>query len=197
MTLLFMITGALIVPRSFYVQFLRLRGLFVLYKGAKIRLHGNNGPMKNNIKKLAFIGLISAVVTLAAYAQQSPATGQQGPATGQQGPPQGPQHGPPMKPKNLKILSKDISHEELMKVMNNFKVSLGVKCGFCHAKNPADSAHLEFASDAKPEKKMARYMMHMTTKINKKYFRDFKAENGTSIQVGCITCHHGQPHPEI
>jgi len=149
--------------------------------------------MKNNIRKLTFIGFILAVVTLAATAQQGPATGQQGPATAQQGP----QHGPPMKPKNLKILPKDISHEELMKVMNNFKVSLGVKCGFCHAKNPADSAHLEFASDTKPEKKMARYMMHMTTKINKKYFRDLQAENGTSIQVGCITCHHGQPHPEI
>src|ERR1035438_5253092 len=71
--------------------------------------------------------------------------------------------------KNLKILPKNISHEDLDKVMDGFKAALGVKCNFCHApsKDTADH-HLDFASDDKPEKNIARHMWKMTAKINKK-----------------------------
>jgi hypothetical protein len=101
------------------------------------------------------------------------------------------------KHKNLKILPKNINHEDLDKVMDGFKEALGVKCNFCHAPE-ADSTnhHLDFASDAKPEKNTARYMMKMTAKINKKYFNFNKDENGKSVQtITCITCHRGSPHP--
>jgi hypothetical protein len=101
------------------------------------------------------------------------------------------------KHKNLKILPKNISHEDLDKVMDEFKAALGVKCNFCHAPE-ADSTthHLDFASDAKPEKNTARYMMKMTAKINKKYFSFNKDENGKAVQtVTCITCHRGNAHP--
>src|SRR5579862_7816040 len=103
----------------------------------------------------------------------------------------------PPKNKNLKILPKNISHEDLDKVMDGFKEALGVKCNFCHAPE-ADSTthHLDFASDAKPEKNTARYMMKMTKKINKKFFSFNKDENGKSVQtITCITCHRGKPHP--
>ena len=55
---------------------------------------------------------------------------------------------------NLKILPKDISEKELHKVMREYSVSLGVRCGFCHARI-ADTTkkELDFASDAKDEKK--------------------------------------------
>ena len=99
--------------------------------------------------------------------------------------------------RNLKVLPKNISHDDLMKTMDEFKTALGVKCNFCHAPS-ADSAshHLDFASDAKPEKTIARHMFIMAGKINKKFFKMNKDANGSIIPtVTCMTCHHGSPHP--
>src|SRR6201996_6656451 len=98
---------------------------------------------------------------------------------------------------NLKVLPKNISHEDLDKIMDNWKAALGVKCNFCHAPS-ADSTshHLDFASDAKPEKEIARHMFKMTGRINKKYFKFNKDDKGKTIPaVACMTCHHGNPHP--
>lgn len=104
----------------------------------------------------------------------------------------------PPKWKNLKILSKKISMQDLDKVMDNFKASLGVKCGFCHAPSKdSTSKYPDFASDDKPEKLIARKMMKMTSKINKKYFSYNKNEQGQTIAaVECMTCHRGAPHPD-
>jgi hypothetical protein len=103
------------------------------------------------------------------------------------------------KPKrNLKVLPKNISHEDLEKVMDGFKTALGVKCNFCHAASKdSTSHHLDFASDEKMEKGIARNMMRMSNKINKKYFSFNKDDKGNTVQaVTCITCHRGDPHPE-
>lgn len=98
---------------------------------------------------------------------------------------------------NLKVLPKDISPEDLDKVMDGFKAALGVKCNFCHAAGQSDPKHLDFASDAKPEKNIARGMMKMTSKINKKYFHIKSAEAPNAVlAVNCISCHNGKAHPE-
>lgn len=98
--------------------------------------------------------------------------------------------------KNLKVLPKDISHDSLDHIMDFFKASLGVKCGFCHAPDP-NTGKLNFASDDKPEKDIARYMMKMTVGINKEYFNFNKSTNTDTIRaVTCYTCHNGNPHPE-
>jgi hypothetical protein len=101
-------------------------------------------------------------------------------------------------PKNLKVLPKHISHEDLDKVMDSWKTALGVHCNFCHAPSADSSSHhLDFASDAKPEKNIARHMYKMTGKINKKYFSFAKDDKGASIVVvSCVTCHRGSPHPD-
>lgn len=102
------------------------------------------------------------------------------------------------KPKhNLKVLPKDISHDDLDKVMDEWKAALGVKCTFCHAPSADTASHkLDFASDAKPEKEIARHMYKMTGKINKKYFSFNKDDKGAVIPaVSCVTCHRGNPHP--
>jgi predicted aldo/keto reductase-like oxidoreductase len=102
------------------------------------------------------------------------------------------------KKRNLKVLPKDISHEDLDKVMDSWKAALGVKCNFCHAPS-ADSTshHLDFASDAKMEKSVARHMFAMTAKINKKYFSFNKDDKGAAIPaISCVTCHRGSPHPD-
>jgi hypothetical protein len=107
---------------------------------------------------------------------------------------------PPEAPKykNLKILPKNISKEDLDKVMDHFKTALGVKCSFCHAPSK-DTAQKwpDFASDDKPEKNIARGMMKMTAKINKKFFKDNKNEQGVTVPaIECMTCHRGSPHPD-
>jgi hypothetical protein len=100
------------------------------------------------------------------------------------------------KPKNLKVLPKNISHDMLEKTMRQWSQALGQRCGFCHARG-ADGRN-DFASDAKPEKLMARKMFEMTAKINKKYFKAEKDSLGMVMNSGiaCITCHNGKPHPE-
>ncbi len=99
--------------------------------------------------------------------------------------------------KNLKVLPKNISPEDLDKVMDGFKEALGVKCGFCHAPSKdSTNHHPDFVSDDKPEKNIARSMMKMTSKINKKYFSYNKSEQGQALPtVECMTCHHGKEHP--
>ena len=99
--------------------------------------------------------------------------------------------------KNLKVLPKDISPDDLDKVMDNFKDALGVHCTFCHAPSKdTTNHHPDFASDDKPEKNIARKMYKMTGKINKKFFSYNKNEQGQFVPtVECMTCHHGKEHP--
>ena len=98
-------------------------------------------------------------------------------------------------PKNLKVLPKKIPHELLHKVMDDWAQALGVHCNFCHA--AGDNGKLDFASDAKPEKNMAREMYKMTAKINTKYFEGKKDSLGMVIgDIKCATCHRGSPHPD-
>ena len=97
--------------------------------------------------------------------------------------------------KNLKVLPKKIKHEELHKVMDDWAHALGVHCNFCHARG-ADGK-MDFASDEKPEKNMAREMYKMAASINKKYFKGEK--DSTDMVIGdikCVTCHRGNPHPD-
>jgi hypothetical protein len=102
------------------------------------------------------------------------------------------------KPKNLKVLPKNITDRQLDGVMDEWAHSLGVKCNFCHAPT-ADGKHLDFPSDAKPEKTMARHMYKMMNKINQKYFDAKKDSLGMWQHTGvnCNTCHHGESHPEV
>jgi len=108
-----------------------------------------------------------------------------------------PQDDPKPPKHNFKVLPKDISHDDLEKIMDEWKAALGVKCGFCHAPSADSLSHrLDFASDAKPEKNIARHMYRMTGKINKKYFSFNKDDKGNTIPaISCMTCHRGNPHP--
>jgi len=100
--------------------------------------------------------------------------------------------------KNLKVLPKNISGENLHKVMEDWEHSLGVHCNFCHARNE-ETKKMDWASDAKPEKEMARDMFKMMNKINQKYFHAKKDSLGMIMfsGVNCNTCHRGTAHPEV
>lgn len=98
---------------------------------------------------------------------------------------------------NLKVLPKNISTKFLSHIMiDEFDDGLGVSCNFCHASDD-HSQKLNYASDAKPEKTIARSMMQMTLLINKKYFQVNNPLIGDSVMVvTCATCHKGQPRPD-
>jgi hypothetical protein len=100
--------------------------------------------------------------------------------------------------KNLKVLPQDITKDSLDHVMHFFTRSLGVHCDFCHARSKDTTQRWpDFASDDKIEKTIARHMMGMANDINVKYFNFINSSMPDTIHVvTCVTCHHGQPHPE-
>ncbi len=100
----------------------------------------------------------------------------------------------PEKFTNLKVLPKNISHEQLLTVMRGFTSGLGVRCEHCHAEDASvKPPKTDFASDVKKEKKIARGMMRMASQIN----RSLLPKTGVQSppEVMCVTCHHGLPEP--
>lgn len=108
-----------------------------------------------------------------------------------------PEKNPASSFKNLKVLPKNISQKQLSAIMvDQFQDELGVSCNFCHSENQ-ETHKPDYASDEKPEKQIARLMMQMTNRINKKYFKLGHAMIGDSTSiVTCGTCHQGKPRPE-
>jgi tetratricopeptide (TPR) repeat protein len=96
---------------------------------------------------------------------------------------------------NLKVLPKKIAKDDLVSTMRQFSVGLGVRCNHCHAQaDTAKGRSLDYASDAVEKKKIARGMMKMVEKINKKLIP--KAGVKSPAQVQCVTCHRGVVTPE-
>ncbi len=99
--------------------------------------------------------------------------------------------------KNLQVLSKKISDKDMDYVMETFGVHLGVNCMFCHVSHQKGfEFSFDYASDSMMNKRVARDMLRMTMKINKKYF-DIKLTGlmDTRGRVWCRTCHQGKPVP--
>ncbi|HEY3990228.1 MAG TPA: c-type cytochrome [Acidobacteriaceae bacterium] len=146
--------------------------------------------------------LVAAIVTLSVLsspsllAQEGPPPAEAPHATAAA--PTAAPHGPLPKPVNLKVLPKDTSPEDVIKIMRRFTQQLGVHCGFCHAEN-ATTKHPDFASDEKPEKNTARTMMLMTQEINAKYLAQIHDPDAAPAQktVSCGTCHRGQSMPAV
>ena len=94
--------------------------------------------------------------------------------------------------KNLKVLSKNTTHDQMDSIMKHFSKSLGVKCSHCHVRG-ADGKKMDFAKDTLQQKEIARSMMRMTAKLNKKYFGIHKNE---TLAVSCYSCHNGNKEPK-
>ncbi len=94
----------------------------------------------------------------------------------------GPEH------KNLQVLDKAISNDELKKMMEGFAAQLGVKCVFCHVGE-------EYEKDDRKQKADARKMIRLVMDMKAKRADYFKATvKITAIQ--CSMCHRGKPQPE-
>jgi len=101
--------------------------------------------------------------------------------------------------KNLKVLPEDISMDSLMDLMHGYENALAVKCSYCHAPKKDNPEKLDFASDEKIEKEIARGMITMTREINEKYFKPhFPDPKPKQVQVvNCVLCHRGTSNPEL
>jgi hypothetical protein len=120
---------------------------------------------------------------------------------GQQGM-RGPRNFPP--PTNLKVLPKDLTGAQVRDIMRGWAGDLGQECDTCHAQY-ADhrvgrngQPQLNYASDEKTEKQMARIMYTMTETIKKDYVAKVAAMDTMSspaAPVTCGTCHRGNLDP--
>lgn len=101
--------------------------------------------------------------------------------------------------KNLKVLPKDISEDDLRATMFAFTRALGVRCTFCHVAEPgADHVKPEdFQKDDKVEKRVAREMMRMVHDINEDYLGHLEEREKPQIDVKCATCHRGVAQPRM
>lgn len=101
-------------------------------------------------------------------------------------------------PKNLQVLPKNLTAEQVHEIMHKWAGYLGAHCDTCHAvdpnrKGPNGRPVLNFADDSKPEKRTARLMYKMTENINENYIS--MVEN-SGQPVTCGTCHRGHVTPE-
>jgi hypothetical protein len=156
--------------------------------------------MQSRIVPAAVFVLVLTVAAQPLAGQQAAApstasqTASQGEAEGQAGArPRRPQP----KPVNLKVLPKDLTREEVVKIMRGYAGALGVECSFCHAVN-AQTHKLDFPSDAKDDKTIARTMIAMTRTINEQYMTQVHDPDAMpeDKHVTCGTCHRGHSMPE-
>lgn len=101
-------------------------------------------------------------------------------------------------PRNLKVLPKYLTDQQLHDTMEQWAVSLSVQCGACHAYdgdkiNPDGTPKLNFADDSNQMKVIARLMVTMTDQINDGYIDKLE---GSGLPVTCGTCHRGRISPE-
>ena len=95
--------------------------------------------------------------------------------------------------KNLQLFPKDITRDQLMSNMKLFAQSLGVRCVHCHVGEEGKPlSTFDFASDAKPQKQVARKMLAMVHRINSE---DFGVKDFKDVKVTCFTCHRGSTKP--
>lgn len=102
-------------------------------------------------------------------------------------------------PKNLKVLSKTMTGQQVYDMMLRWGGELGVRCSACHDEKEDNliSGGLpvsRFANDSKPMKDIARRMYIMTERINSGFIA--KIDN-SGMKVTCRTCHQGRVSPEL
>lgn len=132
-------------------------------------------------------------VSLAAVIAAAPSSPLMAQPPGPQRPPPGP-GGSGQPPKNLMVLPKDFTRDQVTAVMRGFTNALGVRCTHCHVGQDGNPQSMDYASDDKEEKRTAREMLRMVGTINTEFVR--KVSGGdAAADVRCETCHRGRRHP--
>lgn len=102
-------------------------------------------------------------------------------------------------PKNLEVLPKDISPDELSSMMKSFAIGLGVRCQTCHVGEEGQPlSTFDFAADDREMKDKARAMIRMVNAINNDFINSPEAiASPKRVSVGCVTCHRGVQVPKM
>ena len=90
--------------------------------------------------------------------------------------------------KNLQVIDKNISKDDLKRTMEGFAAQLGVKCQFCHVEE-------QYEKDDKKQKNDARKMIKLVMEMKARkpeFFKTTVKENA----IQCSMCHRGKPQPE-
>jgi hypothetical protein len=103
--------------------------------------------------------------------------------------------------KNLQVFPKDTTFQQIIPTMRGFEAALGVECGHCHVWYSNGNPMNDFASDAKPQKNIARAMLRLVSTANDVIPMAVTASGlRTAAQVEkvtCATCHRGKAIPEV
>ena len=151
------------------------------------------------MKKLAVLALSVVMLGCTMQSQQSaPATTPAPVVAATQGPPN-PEF------KNLQVLPRDLTRDQLITIMRSFNDGLGVRCDFCHVVTATEPRmQFDFPADTKEKKKAARVMIQTTMELNHTWIPRVKTALGEvepagapeEIKVHCWTCHRGKSEPE-
>src|SRR5215210_8043623 len=97
---------------------------------------------------------------------------------------------------NLQVFPKDIPRGELVSAMRGITNGLGVRCTYCHV-GPDDLTGMNFATDEKRTKQVARTMLRMVRSINTDFVATIPAGETPRQPVTCITCHRKSAIPTL
>jgi cytochrome c553 len=152
------------------------------------------------VKIIRFACPAAAAACLSVIVYASSAVAQDPPQAGGPGP--GGHPAPP--PTNLQVLPKDLTGQQVRQIMMGWSAALGVECNTCHAADANNVGangrpRLNFASDEKDEKKMARIMYTMMEVDKSEYIAKVAAldkMDEPAAPLTCGTCHRGHLDPE-
>jgi len=166
--------------------------------------------MTDSIVRAALVALIVAGATAVRGQDAAPAARGRGAAA----------------PRNLQVLPKDTSAQDVAALMQTFTRGLGVQCTYCHeqateplltpeeaqAQAAAQAAQagggrgrgrgrggpqIDYASDDKRTKQTARVMLRLVNDINATLTTSLPNASAAGARVECATCHRGITNPKL
>ena len=140
-----------------------------------------------------FGAVLLTTAVLSAQAPAAPPAGAPGQGGGRPG---GAPAAAPLQ--NLQVLPKDMPRAQVITIMRGFEAALQVECGHCHVWTGANLPTNDYATDVKPQKKIAREMLKMVMAANQQIGPAVQANANRKAQdVTCATCHRGMPIPVV
>jgi hypothetical protein len=108
---------------------------------------------------------------------------------------QAPGKWPPDSLINVQVIPKTTPPIQVWGQMRNIASALGVTCTFCHVgQDGAELVQINFASDERRNKLVARQMMRMVAEANRRV-DTIPARPSPGVSVTCATCHRGVSRP--
>lgn len=97
---------------------------------------------------------------------------------------------------NVQVIPKNTPRQQVLGMMRGFATALGVRCTYCHVgQEGGGPGSMNYPSDEKRTKVVARTMLRMVAAINADYIAKLPDGGNGGLEVKCATCHRGVPWP--